>query len=94
MSNADEKMMEQVFSDARAAVGSHAQVRRVVRNVARCADGSISAEEAGCLLLKSLGSEQAVKEWVEHHTNQINRALTLWYMAARIEAHETKGSKK
>ena len=94
MSNPDEKMMEKVFSDARESIGAHAQARKVIRNVARCADGSISAEDAGRLLLKALGSEQAVKEWVERHANQINRALTLWYMAARIEADETKGRKK
>ena len=90
MSNAAKEMVSVVLREASAAVKQHAFAQRCIRNLALYAENSSSAEDAGRLLLETLGSEQAVKEWIDFHMIEIKRALTIWYVTARIEAIEKR----
>ena len=50
---------------------------------------SISDIDAGLVLLKTLGTEEAVEAWCERAMKTTNAALMRWRMAAHTEKTET-----
>lgn len=92
MGNDDKEMMAEVVFSARRSIEQHARTLELIRHLSAVAECGVSTEDVARHLLKALGSEREVKAWVEAMSRDINRALTIWYMTARIEAHETKGN--
>lgn len=82
-----------LFAEAEVDIARHALTRRGFQAIYLAASGSESSADAARLLLETLGSERAVKDWVEYHINLTKNVLTTWYITARLEAHETKHQK-
>lgn len=92
MTSADEAVADLV-QDAIAHVEYHRQLVELLTALANLAASCISAHDVGLKLFAELGDEGKVKEVLQRNSDQLNKAFTDWYMAARIAAHEGRKPK-
>lgn len=90
----DPSLIANLFADAKSSLDIHATAQKGFERMWLCSIGSISDADAARLLLETLGTEEEVKRWVHLHLSLTENVLKRWYMSARLQAHETKGTKE
>lgn len=85
---------QSLFAEASRSLEQHAISLKVFKNLALLAEESVSAEDAGRLLLEKFGSEGEVLVFLGRHMATVENVLKRWYATACLQAHETKGMKQ
>ena len=82
-----------MFAGCEADAKTHRKTQDAFLEMTGFAMCSISDIDAGQLLLKTLGSEEAVQAWCENTMKTTNATLMRWRLAARMEKIETNKQK-
>ncbi len=82
------KSAEQIADECKRMTGEHNVTKKVLASLLAVAEQALSHKDAGRILVEELGSEEAVRAWIEKRITQTEIILKKWYMGARLHVLE------